>query len=394
MHTYWVWFSLLPELTLRQKQKLLKAFPNPEDLYALAETDALTMLPEDRRQALLNKDLKETKKVLQQCANKGIDILPISHPAYPSKLRQISDPPIVLYYRGILPDFENVPVISVVGTRKATTYGLNSAGLLSQQITACGGVVASGGASGIDTHALQGALDAGGRPVAVLGCGVDIVYPPTNRRLFSQIVKTGCLISEYAPGVRPKPWQFPARNRIISGIADGVLVVEAPERSGALITARLALEQGRDVFVVPGNIDVLSCSGSNLLLRDGAYVAINGADVVKIYENYYPEAVKTPAVLPENYKAKTQEEDRPQQQPDKKVIDNSPLKPYHFINDGASQLTPDECKLLGCLTKEPKSVDDVIAQMDMPAPVVLGMLTNLTLRGIVLQHSGRRVSAK
>ncbi len=381
-----MWFSLLPELTLRQKHILLETFPDPEDLYALTQTDKLSMLPEERRHALMNKDLSETRKVLRQCVSKGINILPISDPAYPGKLKQLNDSPIILYYRGILPDFEKVPVISVVGTRKATTYGLNSADLLSQQITASGGLVASGGASGIDTHALQSALDAAGQPVAVLGCGVDIVYPPTNRRLFSEIVQSGCLLSEYPPGVRPKPWQFPARNRIISGIADGVLVVEAPERSGALITARLALEQGRDVFVVPGNIDVLSCSGSNLLLRDGAYVAINGADVVKTYKSRYPDAVK-------EHLAPIKKESA-QQRPDKKVIDNSLSTPYHFINDGASQLTPEECKLLGCLTREPRPVDDIIARMDMPAPVVLGMITNLSLQGLVLQHSGRRVSAK
>lgn len=394
MHTYWVWFSLLPELTLRQKHKLLEVFPNPEDLYALTQTDTLTMLPEDRRHVLLNKDMKQTRNVLRQCANKGIDIVPISDAAYPSKLRQIDEPPILLYCKGILPDFEKRPVISVVGTRKSSAYGNNSAERLSAQIAACGGIVASGGAGGIDTHALEGAMHAGSQPVAVLGCGVDIVYPPTNRRLFSQIVQNGCLISEYAPGMRPKPWQFPERNRIISGIADGVLVVEAPERSGALITSRLALEQGRDVFVVPGNIDVLSCSGSNLLLRDGAYLALNGADVVKTYENRYPEIVEISTDLPEDSTAVPAQKEPSSQQADKKVIDNSLSKPYHFINDGASQLTPEECKLLSCLTREPTAVDEVIAKMGLPAPVVLGMLTNLSLRGVVLQHSGRRVSVK
>ena len=386
MQAHWIWLAQLPELTLRQKRILLEAFPNPEDLYDLTQTDMLTMLPEERRWTLMNKDVKEVSKILRLCATKGIDILTISDEAYPEKLRQIDDAPIVLYYKGILPDFDEIPTIGVVGTRKASAYGKNSATSLASQIADCGGVVVSGGASGIDTAALQGAVDTGAQTVAVLGCGVDIAYPPTNRKLFSQIIQNGCLISEYPPQTQPKPWYFPARNRIISGLCDGVLVVEAPAKSGALGTAQLALEQGRDVFAAPANIDVVSCAGSNQLLRNGAQIALDGWDVVKTYENRYPGVVKNQTEIKESH--------APREDSDKKVIDNSPLGHYHFLNDGASQLTPEECKLIGFLTREPKPVDAVIAQMDMPAPVVLEMLTNLSLRGIVLQHSGRRVSVK
>ena len=232
------------------------------------------------------------------------------------------------------------------------------------------------------THALQGALDAGGAPIAVLGCGVDIAYPPTNRRLFSQIVQKGCLISEYAPGTRPKPWQFPARNRIVSGISNGIVVIEAPEKSGALITAKLALDYGRDVYVVPGNIDVLTCMGSNRLLQDGAGPVIEGWDAVSPYANSYPNVAQNKKNIPEK------------KIPDKKVIDNSPSKPYHSLNDGAYALTPEERQLLNCLSREPKSVDEVVAQVDIPPTKALSILTNLALRGIVINHSGRRVSVK
>ncbi|MBO5837758.1 MAG: DNA-processing protein DprA [Oscillospiraceae bacterium] len=390
MQAHWIWFAQLPELTLRQKRILLETFPNPEDLYDLTQTDTLTMLPPERRWALQNKDMTEASRILRLCAAKGIDILTILDDAYPEKLRQIEDAPIVLYYKGILPDFDNNPTIGIVGTRKASAYGKNSAALLSSQIAACNGIVISGGASGIDTSALQSAVDADSRTVAVLGCGVDIAYPPTNRKLFSKILQRGCIVSEYPPQTQPKPWHFPARNRIISGLCDGVVVVEAPERSGALSTANHTLEQGRDVFAVPANIDVVSCAGSNRLLRDGAQIALNGYDVVKTYENRYPDVVKNPE---ENQQYPAQA-DAPAQSTDKKGIDNSPLEHYHFLNDGASQLTPEECKLIGFLTREPKPVDIVIAQMDLPAPVVLEMLTNLSLKGIVLQHSGRRVSVK
>lgn len=380
MQKYWLWLATVQGLTLRQKHKLLKRHPHPEDIYGLSDEEIFQVI--SKEPVALERDLTQAEKILNSCLSKGIDILPIGDKAYPQRLREIGDAPIVLYYKGIWPDFEAAPMIGVVGTRKATTYGKNCALRLSKEITVCGGIVVSGGAEGVDTYALQGALDGEGMPIAVLGCGVDIAYPPTNRRLFNQISQRGCLISEYPPGTKPTPWQFPARNRIISGISNGILVIEAPDKSGALITAQMALEQGRDVMVVPGNIDVLTCAGSNRLLRDGAYPVISGWDAVSIYENAYPKVAKMQSSIPKK------------QEPDKKVIDNSPLKPYHFLNDGACALTKEECRLLGCLTREPKLVDDVIAQMDLPAPVVLGMITDLALRGIVINHSGKRVSVK
>ena len=391
MQEYWIWLALLPGLSLRQKHTLLTHKLNPEQLYHLTKTDALTMLPEEKRKALENKDLGPARKVIKQCAQRNIGFVFIGDEAYPRKLKEIADPPLVLYYKGMWPDFDSRPFAAIVGTRKSSPYGNSSAELFSQQITACGGVVVSGGAEGIDTYALQGALDADGAPVAVLGCGVDIVYPPTNRRLFSQIVQKGCLVSEYPPGFRPKPWQFPARNRIISGICDGTLVVEAPERSGALITARHALDQGRDVFVVPGNIDVLSNCGSNLLLREGAHVALDGWDVMKEYEEIYPQTVAKKAFDP-MAKATAAKPGKPVAE--KKVFDNSIPSTYHHFGDGAMEFTPEERMLLGCLGPEPKHIDEVIAQVDLPAQTILGMLTDLSLRGIVIYHSGRRVSLK
>ena len=380
MQKFWVWLATLEGITLRQKHKLLDAFSTPEEIYNLSDKEICGRLSKEPTD--FSRDLTAAEKILRACKLKGVDILPIGHKQYPPRLKEIGDPPVILYYKGILPDFEASPMLAMVGTRKATTYGKNSAEQLAGEITACGGTVVSGGAAGIDAHALQGALDAGGAPIAVLGCGVDIAYPPTNRRLFSQIVQKGCLISEYAPGTRPKPWQFPARNRIISGISNGVVVIEAPEKSGALITAKLALDYGRDVYVVPGNIDVLTCMGSNRLLQDGAGPVIEGWDAVSPYQNSYPNVAQNKKNIPEK------------KIPDKTVIDNLPSKPYHSLNDGACALTPEECQLLNCLSREPKSVDEVVAQVDIPPTKALSILTNLALRGIVINHSGRRVSVK
>lgn len=384
MQEYWLWFAVLQGMSLRQKHKLLHAFSSPEDIYNLTDEQICRAL--SKEQTTFDRDLTPAKKILRACASKGVDILTFSDKQYPALLKEIADAPVVLYYKGILPDFDGSPFIAVVGTRKSTTYGNNCAGKLSEEITACGGIVVSGGAGGADTYALEGALRAGGMPIAVLGCGVDIAYPPENRRLFGQIFRNGCLISEYPPGTKPNYWQFPARNRIISGIARGVLVVEAPEKSGAIITAHAALDQGRDVYVVPGNVDVDTSVGSNRLLQQGAYPALCGWDVVCAYEHAYPCVAKNLPQEKENIPKKENSY--------KKVIDNSPAKPYHSLNDGACSLTEEECRLLGCLTREPKLVDDVIAQMGLPATTVLGMLTNLSLRGIVINHSGRRVSVK
>ena len=241
MPVYWIWLSLLPDLSLRQKNQILQHFSDAEELY-FAEKEKLEELPADVVKVLGNKDLAAAEKVLRTCTRKSIEILTCADSRYPRRLLNIPDPPIVLYYSGHLPDWEYQPVVSVVGTRKASPYGLATAKKLSRQIAACGGLVISGCANGIDSAAMQGAMEVGSVTVGVLGNGVDVVYPRNNRNLYAKVAKCGCLISEYEPGSKPERWHFPQRNRIMSGIANCVLVIEAPDPSGALITARCALE--------------------------------------------------------------------------------------------------------------------------------------------------------
>lgn len=392
MVLHWIWYALLPKLSLRQKLEILEHFPNPEELYQRQSFDHIPAITGEMAQALMNKDLAPARAVIKDCAEKQIGMVTIQDASYPGRLRNIMDAPLVLYYKGVLPDFDGQPVISVVGTRKASAYGLKNAERLSRQIAVCGGLVVSGGAAGIDTVALKGALDAGKKAVAVFGCGVDVVYPKTNRQLFEKIAKNGCLISEYPPGTQPTPWQFPERNRILSGMADGVLVVEAPEKSGALITARNAFDQGRDVYVVPGNIDVASCTGSNRLLRDCGTAVFTGWDVVKEYEAIYPETVENrksePPIL------MVAEEIRiPRAEPDKKYIDNSGLNAYSDLENILSKLSDQEKAIYACLDSTPRPVDDIIAQVGLPAAAVLGILTKLAIKGVVTNHPGRMVSA-
>lgn len=402
MLIHWVWYTLLPKLPASVKLSLLKQFSDPEDIYYTQNFEHIPELTGDMKDALENKDLHPAQAVMKQCADRKIRILTIRDAGYPSRLRNIVNPPLVLYYKGILPDFEALPVIGVVGTRKASAYGLNNARQMSAQIAACGGLVVSGGAAGIDTMALQGALDMGKPTVAVLGCGVDVIYPKSNRALFSKIEENGCLLSEYLPGTEPKPWQFPERNRIISGLSNGVLVVEAPEKSGALITASDAFEQGRDVFAVPGNIGVASGAGSNRLLQDYAHTALSGWDVLKDYADQYPSVEKRQAIPYRQTEPIVAPAKVAQPAPrapffsaaDKKDIDNPVANAYSDLEKAYPDLTDREKQVMRCLDGSPQPVDTVIANAGLPAAEMLGILTRLAVKGMVLRHPGNLVSAR
>ncbi len=411
MYLHWIWFAELSGLSDQQKIALLHRFSDPEEiLYAPKKvlTEIECMTPEAVK-VLLDPDFSIAKKIEKDCRSKNIRILSIADDAYPERLRNIDEPPVVLYCKGQLPNIQKQPIVSVVGTRKASAYGLNIARSISRQIVSCGALVASGGASGIDTMAMHGALDMQTPVIGVLGCGVDVTYPRSNRSLFEEVIQKGCLLSEYPPGTRPNKWNFPRRNRILSGMANGVLVVEAPQSSGALITARHALREGRDVFVVPGNIDVESCAGSNALLREGANAAFSGWDIVKEYTHLYPgKLAENKVVLPlqETVRAGNvgqaftelkvaQNKTCPEStsaSDNKKSIDKTRISNYIGINDLPSDVTQEERQILLLLQTEPRSVDDLIAELGQPASKVLRVLTMLSLKGIVRNHPGKRVS--
>ena len=294
MLIHWIWFATRPGMNDREKAELMQHFQDAEDLYFAGEDafSAVEEMTEEAVASLMDKNLTPAEEILKACAKGKIHILTYRDAGYPARLRNISDPPMVLYYKGILPEFDTLPLIGVVGTRQASGYGLTVAKRMGSQIAACGGVIVSGMAKGIDAFSMQGALSKGGMVIGVLGNGADVVYPAVNRSLFEDTMANGCLLTEFPPGTPPLKWNFPKRNRIISGLCCGVLVVEAPEISGALITARRAADQGRDVFVVPGNIDVATCKGSNALLRDGAIAVSSGWDVVSEYAALFPGRVK------------------------------------------------------------------------------------------------------
>lgn len=411
MLIHWIWLTTRTGLSDRVRKDLLEHFRDPEDMYFAAADafDYLEDLTQENRDTLADKDLSEARQILDRCLRSDIHILTYRDAAYPVRLKNIPDPPMVLYYRGNLPDCDASPLIGVVGTRKASAYGLGVAKRMGYQIAKCGGIVVSGMASGIDGAAMQAALTAGGCVIGVLGCGVDVVYPLSNRGLYADAERYGCLISEFPPGSAPEGWHFPKRNRIISGLSCGVLVVEAPLGSGSLITARSAADQGRDVFAVPGNIDVPSFVGSNQLIREGASLVTTGWEIMCEYEAQYPDKIireNAPAKqagYPDEAAKSAETGRRPEKSgkkqspaPDnmKKVIDNSGSAPYSDVNKPKPALSETEQRIVNALTKEPRLVDDVIAETGLPAAGVLSALTMLEIRGIVTRHPGKRVSLK
>lgn len=394
MLLYWLWFHLLTGLTVSQKRALLEYFHDPEQLYRATESAYRTavQLPEEGYTALSDKELKNARALAAECSQKRIGIVTIGDSGYPARLRQIPDAPLVLYYRGRLPNWEAYPAIGIVGTRKASGYGLQIAEKMGAQIAACGGMVVSGAADGIDSAAMKQALLQGGPVVGVLGFGADVVYPASSRKLFAQLEEKGCLISEYPPGTPGYKWNFPQRNRLISGISHGVLVVEAPERSGALITARHAMEQGREVFVVPGNINSDTSAGSNNLLREGATAVFEGYDILREYASCFPGQIRK-AEPKEIEQIPEKVEDVPTK-PAKKPIDNREVTQYSVLNSSAGTLTEEEKTLLSHLTPKIEGVDEVIARSGMETAKALSILTKLSLKGIVKHHPGKCISLK
>lgn len=417
MLVHWIWLAHRPGVSDRMKQRLLEHFSDPEDIYCCDSFDHLEDLGDNAREALMDKSLVSAEEILEECRRTNLTVLTFRDAAYPRRLKNIDDPPLVLYYKGRLPDLDGVPAIAVVGTRKASSYGLTAAKRIGYQIARCGGILVSGMAFGIDGVAMQGALSAGGRVVGVLGCGADIVYPLSNRALFADVEGFGCILSEFPPGTPPYGWNFPRRNRIISGLCNGVLVVEAPEKSGSLITAREALEQGRDVFVVPGNIDVPSFAGSMKLLRDGGIPVSTGWDILSEYASRYPGKIH-PDTTPAHQTGYADEVERitaespkkegrvaekkriPGKKPgankkkDKKDIDNGETSPYSCLDKEQPALPPEEQRLLEIIGREKRLIDDVIAQSGLGAGKVLTMLTLLAVKGVVKRLPGNYVIRK
>jgi DNA processing protein len=292
---YWFWLCNIEQIGIKKTQALLEFFETPEQIYldtgkGLAQ---ITVLTEADIETILKS--KETGRIQENYAkliSKGIYFVTKEEDRYPKKLHNIYNPPYALYVKGRLPEEEKTS-IAVVGARNCSDYGRETAKYLAGELAEAGVEIISGLARGIDGYAHEGAIAAGGSTYAVEGCGVDICYPKENFNLYMDMQEKGGILSEYGTGTNPKPYNFPMRNRIISGLADGILVIEAKEKSGSLITADMGLEQGKNVYAVPGRIKDLLSSGCNNLIKMGAKPVTGTEDILEDYGLNYKNCKNT-----------------------------------------------------------------------------------------------------
>ena len=287
---FWIWLSEALGHCSRSFRNLIGLYENPYDLFHAeeAEIERIPRISNRVRAALSNKSLAGASAILDRCEKLGVGIVTYGDEEYPYSLRDLSEPPVLLYYKGELPDLNRRLCIGMVGARHMSAYGLRAAYKIGYELALLNAIVVSGMAEGIDGVSAAAAMTAAeGSTVAVLGSGVDVVYPKHHKGLYEEILKKGALISEYPPGTRPLSYHFPVRNRIISGLSQGTLVVEAGMRSGSLITAKDAVLQGRDVYALPANVGNSGSEGTNRLLRDGAKPILSASDITANYEYVY-----------------------------------------------------------------------------------------------------------
>lgn len=296
---YWIWLSQRIGAGRGGFVELIEHFGSPENIYSADASELLQFRKnkwDKRIESLLDKNIDNAYNIEKYCTRNRITLLKYGESGYPELLKSLKNPPVMLYAKGKIKDLGQKVSIGVVGTRKLTEYGRQTAYKISYELAATGAVVVSGLALGIDAVAACGALDAGGKTIAVLGSGVDHIYPPEHKKLAEQVAKNGLLLSEYPPLEAPTRGSFPTRNRIISGLSQGTLIVEADARSGALITAKDAIVQGRSVYALPGNVNTPTSNGTNSLIKDGATPVTCAADILENYKYIYRQSLDLSAL--------------------------------------------------------------------------------------------------
>lgn len=268
-HIYWLWFTLKDEIKPKERIVLLEKFKTADAVFNATDVEGISNLSKSAFAAVMDKSLTNAKHVMAQIEHMGGYIITIEDEEYPKLLKNIYDPPYVLYCKGEHIDWDNLLTVTVVGTREPDDYGRKATEYLAKDLALSGATIVSGMARGIDSLAGVTAVKNGGKTIAVLGSGLDVIYPPENGDLYQLISNNGVVMTEYPPGTRPLPSNFPRRNRIMAGLSYGILVTQAPEKSGALITASYAVESGRDLFAVPSDIFNADAVGSNKLYKAG-----------------------------------------------------------------------------------------------------------------------------
>ncbi|MBC2578933.1 DNA-processing protein DprA [Clostridium sp. DJ247] len=293
MNKYDLWFSMV-KLPNKVKLKLVKEFKSIEDIWYYCNCNNRKIF-NDEEESKIKHELKKAwdtvklEAALKKSSEEGMKIVNFNDERYPKKLRAYEDSPSVLFYKGNIDKLNHAVSASIVGSRNCSIYGRNVASLISKELAANSVNIISGMARGIDAYAHSACIERKGYTCAILGSGIDVIYPKENKKLYYSILENGCIISEFFPGTRPNNYNFPVRNRIISALSNVVIVIEASEKSGSLITANLAAEQGKDVVAVPGSIFSDQSKGTNKLIRDGAYPFTGFQDLFEILNTPYKE---------------------------------------------------------------------------------------------------------
>lgn len=370
---YWIWLTLSCGISNNDINGLLEQFDSVEEIYKETDFSKVINVKPSTIRALKDKKLKRAEAIFNATKEIGGDIITYDDVRYPDMLRKIPDPPYVLYIKGEVMNWDRILGIGVVGTRKCTDYGIMAAKMIAGDLAACGVTVISGMAEGIDSIAAEAALSAGNKTIAVLGNGLDVVYPEWNKELMDKIIENGAVITEY-PLKTPPHWKnFPRRNRIISGLSRGVLVVEAPKKSGALITANRALEQGRDIFAVPGSIFKKESQGTNRLLVDSAKAVSSAKDILDEYVFEIGKLkLKKPSVVKKILKTEKVNNEF-----------NISLNDKRFIG-----LSEDEKKIIGLLIKENMHIDDIARISEIPTGELTTKLAMLEFSGHIQKIPG------
>ena len=356
----WFWLKNVTGIGNHLFKRLIERFGSPQRVFQATSQELLAVegISKHLATAILTcKAPQGIRAELDRVHQKGYSVITLNDASYPSLLREIPDPPPLLYVSGSLSGADKT--IAVVGSRNATAYGISAAQSLCADLAAFDMTIVSGMALGIDTAAHQGALAGKGKTVAVLGSGLNIIYPAENRRLFERISECGAVISEFALDTRPEAHHFPIRNRIISGMSMGTIVVEASRKSGSLITARLAAEQNREVFAVPGSIHSFKSTGTHTLIKQGAKLVENAQDVLEELTTLTAHVTK-PAESSDNEAA-----------------------------GRLACLAPDELDLYNILSPYPQHIDAIVRKTNTEPGKLLSLLLQLELKGMVQQLPGK-----
>jgi DNA processing protein len=352
---YWIGLSSIPGIGRVTFRRLVGLFGSPQRVLFASRDDLEKIggLSDKIIAALGSFPWQEhATREIEKAADANVAIVTADCPAYPERLRNTPDAPVYLYVKGALQS-EDGNAISIVGTRKPTHYGITVTRRIATELASAGFTIVSGMARGIDTQAHRGALAEHGRTIAVLGCGIDVVYPPENKGLMEEISRAGAVVTENFFGTQPESGYFPSRNRIISGLSRGTVIIEAAEDSGSLITAKYALEQGRRLYAVPGNIGSLTSRGTNSLIKQGA-ILVEGVNDILRDLGMQKQAMGQPV----------------------------PARPR-------PALSREESAVLCCITNEPKHIDVIMNECRSHAGKLSGVLINLELKGLAKQLPGK-----